>query len=114
VSDVSGEERIGEFAPADVRAAVGWLKDHRFVLASSDTDRGTFGSLWALARQDAEVRGHRLTDRNGSLTSRAGAAGNRSSTNCSWPLSEVRTTETASRDPTADSQETVLRNYPRE
>jgi hypothetical protein len=56
VSDVSGEERIGEFAPADVRAAVGWLKDHRFVLASSDTDRGTFGSLWALARQDAEVR----------------------------------------------------------
>ena len=57
-----GEDLIDKFAPADVRATVRWLKDHRFVVAGSDTDRGTFGSYWVFAGEDTEV--HVIVDRS--------------------------------------------------
>jgi hypothetical protein len=43
-------------------AARRWLKDHRFVISESDTDRGTFGSRWVFAKDDTEV--HLIVDRS--------------------------------------------------
>jgi hypothetical protein len=62
VSSRIGEDLIDTFAPADVRATVRWLKDHRFVVAGSDTGRGTFGSQWVFAGEDTEV--HVIVDRS--------------------------------------------------
>lgn len=55
MSNAISEDLIDEFAPADVRSTVRWLKKDRFVMAESDTDRGTFGSRWVFARDDVEV-----------------------------------------------------------
>jgi len=62
VSKAISEHLIDEYASADVHGTVRWLKDHRFVVAESDTDRGTFGSRWVFARQDTEV--HLTVDRS--------------------------------------------------
>jgi hypothetical protein len=62
VSSATSKDLIDEFAPADVRGTVRWLKGHRFVVAESDTNRGTFGSRWVFARQDTEV--HLIVDRS--------------------------------------------------
>ena len=62
VSNAISEDLIDEFAPADVRSTVRWLKDHRFVLAESDSYRGTFGSRWVFAREDTAV--HLIVDRS--------------------------------------------------
>ena len=55
MSNAINEDLIDKFAPADVRDTVSWLKDHRFVMVASDTDRGTFGSRWVFARSATEV-----------------------------------------------------------
>jgi hypothetical protein len=62
VSNAIGEDLIDEFAPADVRTTVRWLKDHRFVVVDSDTDRGTFGSHWVFVGENTEV--HVIVDRS--------------------------------------------------
>jgi hypothetical protein len=62
VSNAISEDLIDKFAPADVRDTVRWLKDHRFVMAGSDPDRGTFGSRWVFAREATEV--HVTVDRS--------------------------------------------------
>jgi hypothetical protein len=62
VSNAISEDLIDKFAPADVRDTVRWLKDDRFVMAGSDTDRGTFGSRWVFVREATEV--HVTVDRS--------------------------------------------------
>jgi len=62
VTNATSEDLIDKFAPADVGSTVRWLKDRRFSMAESDTDRGTFGSRWVFARDDTEV--HVTVDRS--------------------------------------------------
>ena len=62
VRNAASKDLIGEFAPADVRATVGWLKAHDFIIVHSDTARGTFGSCWWFVQGDTQV--HVTVDRS--------------------------------------------------